>query len=505
MSSASSGRYALRALSLILVVMAVALVLSTPAPAAPTFTVYSLPDSTVPAYVEVTNNDARWTIYLRCVPGHPVGPGYISRAYLSDGRRLVDDTAEQDWADASNSDVAIRSPQGIGQMIFHVARAAQNDPLVWVNNVVGAMDAFDRLGNTYHLRGRHCAGNPSYGTNPAAQDPGVNPDTTLTRPMGLPFARTLSDGRVVVEVKVRVAFQEPNFNTVRAPVVREFLVVNYVWWFYDDAVKMWANTIEPCSGPNPFAGTTGTCSPSAGMPSAWIKGPKFVTGLGNPGGLGFTQLRVYNEDGSPSIGPNVCRTRVGNPSSPGRCGDPWRTRLQFANTDTVDDSNPRCTSTQRCFEAVFRSYPPDEPGGYYPLTADDPGITPGRTDATRWEETSVNPNDPTQKLSWWGMDQWAQNMDLQAFQGAVADCPTEDSPIKRDSRMWEFAGTKANFDANLDYKFANGGFFAWRDCVGPNTDPALFRAPDGGNRNFGTYAVYGFSATNNYDARHING
>lgn len=40
--------------------------------------------------VVLANEDARWTIYTRCVPGL-VGPGYVARVVTADGRVLVDD------------------------------------------------------------------------------------------------------------------------------------------------------------------------------------------------------------------------------------------------------------------------------------------------------------------------------------------------------------------------------------------------------------------------------
>jgi hypothetical protein len=41
--------------------------------------------------VVLANEDARWTVYTRCVPG-VVGPGYVARVETAEGRVLVDDT-----------------------------------------------------------------------------------------------------------------------------------------------------------------------------------------------------------------------------------------------------------------------------------------------------------------------------------------------------------------------------------------------------------------------------
>src|SRR6266508_6044356 len=44
-----------------------------------------------PDRVVLANEDGRWTVYTRCVPG-VVGPGYVARVETTDGQVLVDDT-----------------------------------------------------------------------------------------------------------------------------------------------------------------------------------------------------------------------------------------------------------------------------------------------------------------------------------------------------------------------------------------------------------------------------
>ena len=48
-------------------------------------------EQAAPDHVVLANEDGRWTVYTRCVPG-VVGPGYVARVETADGRVLVDDT-----------------------------------------------------------------------------------------------------------------------------------------------------------------------------------------------------------------------------------------------------------------------------------------------------------------------------------------------------------------------------------------------------------------------------
>jgi hypothetical protein len=421
-----------------------------------------------PNYVEFTNNQATWRIYTHCADG--VGPGYVAQVRMKvTNRVLLDDTnaGTQDYggiprgSDPHN----IRVPLGLGKFIFRDARATQGTALSYTGNILSSG------GNTFVMDERHCAGDPwgsQSNPNPPSQDPGVN--GSLSGPInGTPSYDSIND---VGSVDVVTVFQDSQSSDI--------LRVLHRWKVYPNYIKMWADVIEDCS--------SGTC------PNAWIKGPKFVAGLnGTPDGVKFSQVTTYN-----STGTGVCAADYGAPdTNAGPCpvgtGADGRARAQYnyvspTHSPAAAGDSPNCSSSQRCFNSIFRAYSPS-----------NRNIIPGGT-ARNWYGDALS------------LDGWAYSAQFYSTEGTAGsgNCTFQTSTGAADSRKWEAPGDKT--DTNGDglinyadlYSFVAGYFFGWRDCTNVADDPKIFVSYDGVD--YGTYASFSFNdGVTNYFSQTMNG
>jgi hypothetical protein len=487
----------------------------------------SPPDTSHPGYVEFSNSMGTWRIYTSC--GSGAGPGYIAWG-THGGRVVIDDTSagQQD----SDGTTGIRVPQGLGKFIYREARAQYKAPLTF---------SATNSGNTYYVDGRHCAGSGGgYGTADPATDTGVNPDPAYTHQIGGVVPGTDAHG-AYYELRYMVTFKDRY--------IPNFLSVTYVWRFYDDHIGMWSDVIERCSGPtlttnskgqfdsNSTVIVDGECSYNpngANYPHAWIKGPKYTVGIGSwtqangfPGQLPYSVIRTtgtssattlcsYQRTGVMWQRPGDALSDVGigwacpTTSSVGTCSSTatycWPTNpTQTARPDPrawVQFESAANACSPDCFNAVFRAYPPDGNGTYYPPSYgnNEAGITPGQA-PVNWVSMG----------NFVGVDQWAQNEDLEAPQNFTNCSGTQSSPgdYAGKSRLWETVGDKYSSSAPVfqgnnannwttksdPYTFAGNYFFAWRDCINVQDDPLIYRAQEGYDTNYGTYATFAYTTS----------
>jgi hypothetical protein len=309
-----------------------------------------------------------------------------------------------------------------------------------------------------------------------------------------------------------------------------------------------------CSGPtlssNTSTGTVisaGECSynpTGPNYPHAWIKGPKYTVVIGSwtqsggfPGQLPYHIIRTLNTAGTTELcsyqrtgvmwqRPGDATSDVGigwacpTVSSVGSCTS-TATYCWPTNPNQTARPDPRAwvqfepaagSCAPDCFNAAFRSYPPDENGTYYPPAhgGNEAGVTPGQT-AINWVSMG----------NFVGLDQWAQNMDLQAPQNWTNCNGTQSSPgdYAGKSRLWEAVGDKYsssqptfqnntanNWTTKADpYTFAGQYFFAWRDCINVEDDPLIYRAPEGYDTNYGAYATFAYTTNPSTPPPAING
>jgi hypothetical protein len=479
------------------------------------------PDTSHPGYVQFTNSAGSWRIYTGC--GSGAGPGYIAYATHS-GKVILDDTnsGQQDINTPGSQD--IRVPQGIGKFVYREARAPYKAPL--------------NGSNTFLVDGKYCAGPGAIGVNDGG-DPS-DPNRAANAPHQI--------GPIVTTYNTDGTPQSETFRfmvTFRDQYSPRFVTVTYVWRFWDTHIQLWSDVIQRCSGPtlssNNTSGTVishGECSYNpvgANYPDAWIKGPKYILGLGSytqgqfQGNLPWTRIATRSPSGGAICGSTTTgatglgfqcpgQSQIYSPSDPhsaqwtqSQCTvggvllfcwsanpDP-RAWVQFQTTSS--------SCAPDCFNAVVRAYPPDGNGSYYPSSSDlnDPsqaGISPGQS-ALNW----------VSRGNYYGMDQWAQNEDLMAaqnFNGPACSNSTQRTPYEyRTSRVWEALGDKYStsapyytgggnwMTASDPYTFAGYYFFGWRDCINVPDDPLIFRSMEGYDSNYGTYASFSFTTNLN--------
>ncbi len=385
--------------------------------------------------VSFTNSDATYTIFTGCGVAPNVGPGYVAQVQMSnDGRVVVDGTG-------ANAPLAATAT-GLGVFDFKAARAAQGSTLTQGSN------AWDVLGTTCVQPGSGA------GVDATANNAPYNGTPTV-------------DSSGVGKVDEVVYFRDPYGTMVK---------VFYRWRFYDNYVKLWADAYEPCYG-----GPGGSC----GSPAAWVKGPKFVAGLnGHPDGPGFTQLNTYLTSGSVASNTtgNHCIWDGPTISTPGSCGDATRARLEWNYTSPTSpvsySGGPNCSSSQRCFDAVFRGY--NTSGTSFAMAIGNPvynWATATSSDMTEWANVAASQPELNTNVP--------------------GTCSNQTSPTAPDSLKWEEGGAKydSNGDRTInyldDYQQTYGYFFAWRDCVNVVDNGTLWRAYDG-PMGYGTYAGFSF-------------
>jgi hypothetical protein len=485
-----------------------------------------------PDYVQFdTSSMGSLRVYTDCSTTHNTGPGYIAW-WRYGSQQLIDDTAsgQQD----TQGSTAIRVPQGIGKFVYREARAPFKTALSYANNANTA--------NTWLVDGSHCAGYTSPWGTSTASDTGVNP--AGIDPNGDPYTHQIGpvvptfnpDGSLkYAEMRYMVAFKDRY--------TPQLLTVTYVWRVWDDHVQMWSDVIENCSGPSEnnteTKATAVTFDGSCGTPDAWIKGPKYIVGLGSyeqgsPADLPWSTIATNTTSGAQLCSANFAGGTTLGWACPGPTTvAPW-------NQANPDGSQPVTScpgyfcwpgnpdgrawvqfqpgggcSASYCFNSVFRAYQPDG-SSWYPGTSDSnssawAGITPSdESNGTvhginNWISSGYNGE-------LWGMDQWAQNEQLEGPQSSKAtggttcivdNTATQVTPYDyKYTRQWEAVGDKytspklwqpagGNWGAQTDpYTYAGYYFFAWRDCQGVETDQRDFRAPEGGLSNYGTYATF---------------
>ena len=240
-----------------------------------------------------------------------------------------------------------------------------------------------------------------------------------------------------------------NNNTVAAALVRPMTVAwmdlvdakGQLPFKHDHYLKMWADVVDMCNGgPNPPVPTCGTTP-------AWIKGPKFtstVNGIppasGNPDGLGYKRINVYDQNSGQL--PTPCLNSISVLGS--SCGDASRVRVQFNYATPAAPTNPQCNDSPlaRCFNAIFKSYQPDPTFG---------SITPGASPSL-WSGGSG------------GMDAWARAMASGPHQGIAYYCNDQQTTTDTGSQRWEMPGIKDDTDApagidGYDQYAYTGAFF----------------------------------------------
>jgi hypothetical protein len=285
----------LAALTLLLPLALVAAARGTEAPPAVTLAVAG-------DVLRVTNNDGTWTVRTRCHAerGWFVGPGYVSRLVLPDGRVLVDD-----WRHRGSLNDPVFG--GLGAFGWHHSRGRP-----------GKLRFTGR--NAWEIDGRTCAA--------ANHGFGVTASRLIEQPLASGDAVTFA-----------IAVDFSDMYTYPAPLLR----VEYRYRFEPDVVKSWIEIVPLCP--------RGRCGRTRRL--AFVKEPKLVAHV--TGGR-FTRMATFDEDGSlacqyvgggPARGP-ILRT--------GQCGAPERARLQLDFGSARSGADGHCAE-RACLSVVMQSGP----------------------------------------------------------------------------------------------------------------------------------------------------
>ncbi|HVM16356.1 MAG TPA: hypothetical protein VM290_02085 [Gaiellaceae bacterium] len=252
----------------------------------------------------VTNEDGTWTVRTRCRArgGRVVGPGYVSRLVLPDGRVVVDDFRRRG---------SLNDPEfgGLGAFGWHHARGRPGRLRFTTENA-------------WELSGRLCArANHRFGVVA----------TRVTQP-----PEWSARG---VELAVAVDFSD--MYTFPRPLLR----VTYRYRFERSVVKSWIEVAPRCA--------SGRCGRT--RLSAFVKEPKLVA---RANGGGYTRMATFADDGS-----LVCIYAGGGPArgpilKTGQCAAPARTRLRFDYGSATSGVEGGC-GARPCLNVVMRSYDDD--------------------------------------------------------------------------------------------------------------------------------------------------
>jgi hypothetical protein len=219
-----------------------------------------------PDRVVLSNEDGRWTVYTRCVPG-VVGPGYVARVETPAGRVLVDDTVGP--GTLNDTDYG-----GLGAFGWHHARGRP-----------GSLRF--RHGNAWEISTRACA--------------------SANRGFGVTASRVLehSATSLAVEVDLSDRFTQP----------RALMRVRYRYEVEPRALRTEVTVTELCG--------LGRCGRTRRL--AFVKEPKLVVHTGRA----FRRVEVLDGRGRPVCESGAKGPHRGPILVTEQCDDPARETVRF--------------------------------------------------------------------------------------------------------------------------------------------------------------------------------
>jgi hypothetical protein len=425
------------------------------------------PEAPVIAYINAdgvtfTNNDGRWTIYVRCIGLGPnrrrtVGAGYVARFIDRLGRRVVDDERPP-----SESPLA----GGLGMFGWHHARGMPEQ-----------LNAVDNPERFRLIEGRRCAqDNENYG--PYAAELPDCPDILNC---------SFIEGNVG-RFSLDVWFRDFWGDTGHGPGDQGLMRVRYRWRFHPNTVKMWAAVTE-------FGESN-----DVGVP--FVKEPKYFAGVGKRRGLrdpgpdnpNFTRMVTFSgANGRTWAGAHLrgCDPDADN------CGTTQSSRIKRARTrwdfgTTLRQRSGLCTDARPCFSAVMRAYPPGP-------------IINGNLDGSpvQWMFSTVGPD----RWAWvsklraraWPEDTTAGRSRWSCWPGHT---DWRDSrrvtPRVLANRRWEYTGRKEPWNGDpkrnpKPFLMSSTVFHAWEGGNGPTDCEPLVRQFGPVGEDWGVFASYGLN------------
>ena len=219
-----------------------------------------------PDRVVLANEDGRWTVYTRCIPG-VVGPGYVARVETTDGHVLVDDAVGP--GTLNDTDYG-----GLGAFGWHHARGRP-----------GSLRF--RHGNAWEISTRTCA--------------------SANRGFGVTASRVL--GRTAKSLAVEVDLSD------RYTRPRPLMRVLYRYSVEPRALHTEVTVTELCG--------LGRCGRTRRL--AFVKEPKLVVHAGRA----YDRVEVLDGRGDPVCSSAANGPRHGPILVTEQCDDPSRTTVRF--------------------------------------------------------------------------------------------------------------------------------------------------------------------------------